>query len=157
MRCPTFTDRDGAPTSVVRRHFPPLGENCATSEAAMSSQPDFNALVLQMRAARTTESMMVLYKHLFQIDEWYFPSDPKAPLEPMQWRFPEGVNTTPCILGYTDAALAWRRATEVAGAVGGTAGVMTLSVIDAVRWMISGKAAASGCTTGTPQAIASIT
>ena len=109
----------------------------------MSSQPDFNALVLQMRAARTTESMMVLYKHLFEVDEWFFPADPKDPEEPMQWRFPEGANTTPCILGYTDIALAWGRATEVAASVGGIAGVMTVSVGDAVRWMTSGDVGVS--------------
>jgi hypothetical protein len=79
----------------------------------MSSQPDFNALVLQMRAARTTESMMELYKHVFQLAEWFVPADPADPDAPMQWTFPKGMNPTPCILVYTDVTLAERRANEV--------------------------------------------
>jgi hypothetical protein len=60
---------------------------------------DFNALVLEMRRARTTEAMMVVYEHLFRLEEWFLPNDPAEESigTPMQWRFPEGRNPTPCV------------------------------------------------------------
>ncbi|MBL0219236.1 MAG: hypothetical protein IPQ07_35870, partial [Myxococcales bacterium] len=75
---------------------------------------------------------------MFQLDEWFLPADPNDPDVPMQWTFPDGRNPTPCILAYTDVALAERRANEVVASSGGTAAVMVLSVGDAVRWMASG-------------------
>lgn len=101
----------------------------------MSAKPDFNALVLAMRAERSTTAMMVVYEHLFRLEEWFFPLDPEDPETPMQWRFPNGANPTPCILVYTEKDLAWARAREVAAQIGGSAGVLTLKVIDAVDWM----------------------
>ncbi len=100
---------------------------------------DFNALVLEMRAARTTDAMMVLYEQLFRLEAWFLPNDPEDSRgAPMQWRFPDGQNPTPCILVYTDADCAKRRADEVAGSLGKSGEVMSVSVEDAVRWMVSG-------------------
>ncbi|MEO7092480.1 MAG: hypothetical protein ABI175_04460 [Polyangiales bacterium] len=99
---------------------------------------DFNALVLEMRAARTTEAMMVVYEHLFRLDEWFLPVDPEVPGTPMQWRYPEGLNPSPCILVHTDADRARRIADTVAASMGTTSAVMTISVADAVTWILSG-------------------
>lgn len=105
---------------------------------------DFNALVLAMRAERTTASMMVVYEQLFRLEEWFLPNDPVQPLgTPMQWQFPDGLNQTPCILIYTDADPARRRADEIAASLGATSAVLSLSVVDAVRWILSGDLSVS--------------
>lgn len=101
---------------------------------------DFNSLVLAMRVARTTASMMVVYEQLFRLDEWFLPNDPEQALgTPMQWRFPDGLNPTPCILIYTDAEPAHQRANDIATSLGRTSGaVLSVSVPEAVRWIVSG-------------------
>jgi hypothetical protein len=101
---------------------------------------DFDALVLEMRTARTTASMMVVYEHLFRLEEWFLPNDPEKESigTPMQWRFPEGRNPTPCILVYTDFDRAKRHADRVAASFGKAGEVMSVSVEDAVKWMLFG-------------------
>jgi len=100
---------------------------------------DFDALVLSMRAARTTEGIMVLYEHLFHLEEWFLPIDPNQPGDPMQWRFENGLDPTPCILAYTDVDRAKRQADRVAASFGKSGEVMSIAVENAVTWMLSGE------------------
>jgi hypothetical protein len=100
---------------------------------------DFDALVRAMRAARTTEGIMVLYEQVFRLEEWFLPNAPDQPLgNPMQWRFEEGLDPTPCILAYTNLDLAKRQADKVAASFGKGGEVMTIAVENAVNWMLSG-------------------
>jgi hypothetical protein len=101
---------------------------------------DIDALVLSMRATRTTEGIMKLYEQLFRLEEWFVPNDPSLPLgNPMQWRFEGGLDPSPCILAYTDVDRAKQQADKVAASFGKSGEVMALSVEDAVSWMLSGE------------------
>lgn len=99
---------------------------------------DIDALVLEMRATRTDEGVKRLYEQLLRLDEWFLPRDPSLPGNPLRWRFEKGLDPSPCILVYTDVDRAKQRADAVAASFGTSGEVMTLSVEDAVRWMLSG-------------------
>lgn len=99
---------------------------------------DFDALVLAMRAARTTEGIMAVYEPMFRLESWFLLSDPEDPSGPMQWRFEKGLEPSPCVLVYTDAERAKRQAAQVGATLGASIEVWSIAVPRALAWFRSG-------------------
>lgn len=99
---------------------------------------DFDALVLAMRAARTTTGIMAVYEPLFRLESWFLLGDPEDPGGPMQWRFDKGLEPSPCVLVYTDEERAKRQAAQVGASLGASIDVLSIAVPRALAWFRSG-------------------
>jgi hypothetical protein len=113
----------------------PVAEAVAIVTRVMG--PDFDSLVREMRAKRSDDLIDALYAQLFQLPAWFFLGDPQEPRRPVLWRFPQGLNPNPCLLGFTDQVKAEScvRETNLLDARGAPI-VMPGPVRESIRWML---------------------